>query len=429
MPLFIWNSPLPRGDALLTRASNGDLERWVKLLAARGIVPTVRMGHDWTPAGALALAKAISAAGQPVYLLIPTIPGDEAGLYPGGDIGGSGRAASPCFMDFDTSTAARTMRSWLQPLKDAGITVKGVWFDYEGEPKPSRAAWAIQKSSVTCRDRYPSDVLDDYDRWSDFIYNLRSRILSEAVADPIHELFPAAIVGNYNETASSTAKPFVATNGNRVGNRTIGALTAQMPIVYADNRLLGVSFPGASISQERADEFYFPRMLRAASSSFANAQSGKLNVPYISRYVPARESNGQMVGLSQGLYRELLRHVLLRGADGLFIFNISTMARDDALDGIADSVAVYDEMLAYSDILTGGTPLDFSTPEWPGAVWSGVRGTDRALIRALTPAGSPQTVSVPVFAGVTVRLEAPVEGATYIVDRSGRVTKVASGRI
>ena len=49
--------------------------------------------------------------------------------------------------------------------------------------------------------------------------------------------------------------------------------------------------------------------------------SRKLNVPYISRYVPEAADKQFLWGMSQTCYRELLRHVFARH-DSLYLYNL-----------------------------------------------------------------------------------------------------------
>ena len=63
MPLVLWNFPLPRNDDLVKLRADGTLRKHIDTLAARGIVPTVEMGWEWTPAGAMAMAKTLQEAG------------------------------------------------------------------------------------------------------------------------------------------------------------------------------------------------------------------------------------------------------------------------------------------------------------------------------------------------------------------------------
>lgn len=50
-----------------------NVRRWIDLMAVRGCVPTLEMGWQWTVPGALAMAKTLQEAGQPVCLLFPRV--------------------------------------------------------------------------------------------------------------------------------------------------------------------------------------------------------------------------------------------------------------------------------------------------------------------------------------------------------------------
>jgi hypothetical protein len=61
MPLLLWNFPLPRNDELVRMRADGTLRKHIDTLAARAMVPTIEMGWAWTPAGAMAMARTLSA--------------------------------------------------------------------------------------------------------------------------------------------------------------------------------------------------------------------------------------------------------------------------------------------------------------------------------------------------------------------------------
>jgi hypothetical protein len=93
-----------------------------------------------------------------------------------------------------------------------------------------------------------------------------------------------------------------------------------------------------------------------------------------------------------------------------------------ALEEVEDAVSVYDEMLAYREFLDEGTVLNTAIPLAvdEGAIWSGLKKDNRAVIRAFTqgPAPVPFTVR-PWAGGPEISLLAPPGGATYLVSADG----------
>ena len=150
-------------------------------------------------------------------------------------------------------------------------------------------------------------------------------------------------------------------------------------------------------------------------------------MPWVDRYCPD-DPNEKIPILSRPRYREILRHCWLRGADSMQIFNVD-WSKDPrkmtiATEEIEDAVAVYDEMLAYRGFLEGGSILNTQVPDArdDGAIWSGLRLGDRAVVRAFTM--GPKTVPADVRAfdnAPAVTLECPPKGATYLLHlRSGK---------
>ena len=63
------------------------------------------------------------------------------------------------------------------------------------------------------------------------------------------------------------------------------------------------------------------------------------------------------------------------------------------------------------------------------AVWSGRKLPSGYLVRAVSLGKDEARVRVGVAEGVTVELDAPRAGATYLISATGEVRKVASGRM
>lgn len=63
------------------------------------------------------------------------------------------------------------------------------------------------------------------------------------------------------------------------------------------------------------------------------------------------------------------------------------------------------------------------------AIWSGRKLPGRCLVRAVSLGKDDARVRVGVAEGVTVELDAPRAGATYLISAAGAVRKVASGRM
>jgi hypothetical protein len=425
MPIMVWNLPLPLDDELVPMQRDGRLGRYIAQLAERGIVPTVNLGWQWSITGALTMARALQEGGRPVNILFPEPHLLEAHIYKSSTVGIVAPTALsgglvrrwPCFPEADAREAAELLRQQLQPFKDAGIDVHGVWLDDEGLPHPWNGAYFAQRLAEECRSRYPADVLASFGVFAEWTREFRASVFTEVVR-PSRELFPRARFGNYGDTTSGTASRF--------------SLDALMPALYANTRDLPAAFPGGAPSQAAVDGFYAGRLLRIFSESNSRKSPGKLSIPYVSRFVPDNASSQYRLGMSQRAYRELLRHVWLRGADALFLFNHGfptkpqIVTHEASFASVEDARAVYDELLAHRLFLERGTPASFAVPKdlSRDALWSGLRVGEVCLVRATPPAGAAATVRVAAFDGAGVDLDVPAEGAYYLLSRDGKAQRL-----
>src|SRR5207249_574912 len=136
------------------------------------------------------------------------------------------------------------------------------------------------------------------------------------------------------------------------------------------------------------DRVYTWAMLNQFSKNAANVRrldEEKECVPWVCRYCP--DITDEVPILSRGRYREILRHLWLRGAATMQIFNALRPKHPSiAIEELEDAVAVYDEMLQYRAILEKGTLMNTDSPAVMDdrAVWSGLKTKNEAVIRAFT---------------------------------------------
>ena len=431
LPLFLWNFPIPRNDQLVKLREDGTLRKWIDLMAARGVVPTVEMGWEWTPAGALAMAKTLQEAKQPVFVLIPPAEFVEEAVYKNCTAWGEGPDATrknqtrkwPCLPLADTRAGADRVRQLLRPYKEAGIPLAGVWFDDEALPHPWNGCFEAQRGSAECRKHYPPGILDAFAPFCEHVYNLRSKVLNDVMADPVIEMFPGALVGNYGEFASSKEVPF---EGLRPP-RTLGRLVL-MPSAYANTLDLARQFKdGQGLTQEKADQLYFHSLLKTVSTCNANKKPGQVSIPFLSAYCPDNPDPRFRFGMSRRVFRELIRHVWLRGADSIYVFNLGypttpqLVTPQQSFESVADVRAAFDELLGWRQFRERGEPMSFSVPEPinSGPIWSGVRLEDTCYVRAFT-FGAVQKFEIEAFPGVRVQVTASPAGENHFIRREGR---------
>jgi hypothetical protein len=128
-------------------------------------------------------------------------------------------------------------------------------------------------------------------------------------------------------------------------------------------------------------------------------------------------------------YREVLRHLWLRGVAGMQIFSPRMQGYEDmALAEVQDVVAVYDEMLAFRKFLEEGDVITFDIPrpQDDGVVWSGLRLGNRAVVCVFKQGGGKATQTVQVWGQNIFKLEADGNGQTYLLDKTGQVQKAVN---
>ena len=455
LPLLIWNYPILLASHLGDARADGSLAKWLKLAADRGLALPVQVGWCNDAAGERAEAETTRDLGLPLYLCVDEMPGGNAGLYGGTKLFPLGPWAGhphvhrwPCLPLANPSVAATGDRALMEQYRAAGLTVAGVFYDWEGFPHPWNGVYDAQRTCPRCAAHYPPGALDSEASFIQYVYGLRSRVLSAALADPVRAVFPRALVGNYDEWVSSARVPYLANGGETLPPRSLGQMNAIMPRVYASPWYLHQFFPeptplppsrggrGVSgpVTQEQADPVYFNLLLNTISTTNANKQPGQVSVPYLARddpFDPLQEGDQRFgPGMSHAYYRELVWQALLRGTDGFYLYALgfpsSGVPTGEAWATIEDTRAVYDRVLAYRDLLDHGRVLTYQThaPLYRGAVWSGLRGKDRCLLRVFHVGPGAARVRVEAFPGVRVTLTAAQPGASYLVDRQGGVERV-----
>jgi len=141
----------------------------------------------------------------------------------------------------------------------------------------------------------------------------------------------------------------------------------------------------------------------------------------VARWCPiVNHREDETPSMSREAYREALRHMWLRGIDGMQLFNAWREGYEEiALFEVLDAVAVYDEMLGYRDFLDAGHVMNLVGPavQDEGVLWSGLRLAERAVVRLFSQGEGPARFEIEVWPGHRVGLEAPTEGRTYVLGR------------
>ena len=400
-----------------------------KALLARGLTQHITLDEKMIP-----IAKALQDAGSPVIMMQgeggtwpASLAGDPKGdpkewghqFDPGYTPKGPAHACPLLTKGWETN--ADNIRATLQKFKDAGVTVDAVWMDWEGDPAnggPERYEQALH--CQRCRAMLPPGVLADEKSFDDYSWRRYMELTGAYLAAPVAEIFPGCSTTNWHAVVSTQARP-VRTWLDRVICPDVPPFfTASNPVAYGNTVSLGLWKPQFKFDREHVDQFYTHFLLREVSDDTANRllwTSGRTSIPWVCRWCPDNE-NPKLPIMTRERYREVLRHLWLRGISGMQIFNpLRTGYEAMAVDEVKDAAAIYDEMLEYRDFLDHGLPLSLDVPKIQddGVVWSGLRLGDRAIVRTFKQGGGAAKVTIEPWPGKKITLAATPAGKTYVL--------------
>jgi|GEM_PF-627539 len=443
-PMVIW-TPFCSGpqDTGFQQGKPAPLETYRELLR-RGFVQPVRTDARYIP-----IALALQEAGCPVIFVegvggpgpYAAVPDWQHQLPKDYDL--QGKEMFPCPGHLaGWEKRADELRATLKQFCDAGVKVSAAWLDWEGEPRYWPYEHYRQMSKcLRCKQELPASARRWFLGFLDYAKQQRLALYSRYLAAPILEVFPAASVANWDMVCSSDAAKTENYWGDAYPEFDLGPFTDAMPAVYGSSAVFSCYWRGmlgAPWNHWRhrlyvddpvpvTDQVYTHVMLRVFSREAASRQvlaPGKGSVPWVSRYVIESQDNKRLLPmLSRERYREILRHVWLRGATAMQVFNPDCYGSTTwCIYKLEDAAAVYDEMMAWRRFLEAGTPLNFDGParEDAGAVWSGLRLDDEALIGGFTQGSRPVRFRVrPWASAAAVELQAVPAGTTWLLRRTG----------
>lgn len=467
-PLLLW-IPLEMKSGDHDRGQPLPVEVYAEL-RKRGLALPIGLNEKFIP-----MALAMQQVGCPVI-----ITEGLGGNGPGGDAPDTlhtfdpgfqvkkGQPVYPCTMiETGWRNRADKIRAALVKFKEAGVMVNAAWMDWEVEPFPvDFSQWRQASHCTRCRTMFPKDTLRTPFRHANFVWLYRNGLFSEYLAKPVLSVFPDCSVANYDVVFSSKEHPSWTVYGAVYPPIDIGCFTASMPDVYGSDAMFTIFWYGGifdpfhlssplrflrhrwytTSGQEKTDRIYTQVMLAEISADAANRQKiapGKHCVPYIARYVVDADPGPWIVDCTMGLagnrtmkrgatfrpilsrarYREILRHVWLRGAMTMVVYNPFIPYHPDfCVEEVEDAVVVYDEMLAWKEFQDKGSIMNTTIPncQEKGAIWSGLRLDTEAVVRAFTQGVKPVQFRIAPWLGLPeVDLMATPEGVTYRVKRKG----------
>jgi len=292
---------------------------------------------------------------------------------------------------------AMLLREMLKEYKEAGVIVTAAWLDWEIEPYPGQSQWREAKACSRCQEMFPKGVLDDFDKYYAYILRVRNNLFSTYVAAPFLEYYPNCSVTNWEAVLSSIEDPTPRWSATRTYPPSdLGMFTAANPVAYGNTIWYNYHFKKEynwPLDEKHMDQLYTSVMLGEISMHQKN--SDKLypemeSIPWVDRYCADNE-DPKIPILTRERYREILRHLWLRGSDGMQIFNPVWFPDDPAkmdivTEEVVDVIEVYDEMLMYKEFLDNGQVMNYEFPTVYGgeSFWSGLRIGNKALVRTFS---------------------------------------------
>lgn len=316
------------------------------------------------------------------------------------------------------AVAADQLRATLKLFREEQIPVDAIWLDHENEP--SMADYYATLLSPTSRALLPEQAMVNEESFRLYCRQLWVQLLSTYVAGPAREIFPHLSITNWVVTLSSVETPVLGWTDEPHPSMGPTLFTATNPIAYGiDTAFLALWKKEYPLDQEHVDQFYTHILLRQVSADSANRQKQApymASIPWVGRWV-ADFMDKKVPIMSRDRYREVLRHLWLRGIDGMQVFNpIHALDKIGmAIAEVEDAATIYNEMLAYREFLEKGVPINLNYPmiQAEGAIWSGLRYQDEAIVRVFWPGKIIGSLVIEPWPGRKVTVNNPVRGTTY----------------
>jgi hypothetical protein len=427
----------------------------VKDELARGFVPHIRLDEKM-----IGVAQSIQAAGGPVIMME-----GGGGSFPYSKAGAPAEWAHELPADFKDKTAracvgifkgwqveADEIRRVLRAYKAAGVTVNAAWLDWEGEPLYiDEAGYAQALACPRCRATLPEWALQSWDHYKHYTRKLSSDLFGAYLAAPFAEIFPGCATTNWIMTASTAQNPMRSWYSKKGVPVTPSLMTMTNPVAYGNSVFYDVEWDKGNpptpaerekgrhspkrATREEVDQLYMNLLLRGVSINQQNIEEvapWMRSAPWVARWCPDDEDLTIPL-MSRERYREALRHIWLRGAVTMQVFNANRPGfAKIVVTEIEDTHSVYDESLAWNDFILHGTCMNLAYPQIKddGVIWSGMRLKDSAVVRTFKQGGGEASVTITPFPdhpNATVKLDADTKGATYFLRLDGEKVKVISG--
>jgi hypothetical protein len=412
LPLYLWQAMDPG------RLNEKDLEELITELDRRG----VGLISSWNPsdrqkslAQSIMIAKAQKKLNLRVNIntnrcLYSFFNGDEQTAHiddegkPFWDESfGKKKMGCPFALDSRRPYIREQVEYFVRAFKDEDQKVDFVFADWEIDgPIEFNNAYTASKRCKRCRDNIKN--INDFEEFQRELRKIRCRLQRETYAEPIKLNFPDVLVGNYSVYPHNgyrywydyyeyyvDGQPCLTDQRARYRKWyhefAETGYTFAMPVVYTWRRIFDW------YDYTDTDYRWFYNMLLVAGNA---GQHTPAEVPVISfvhwHTIESGDSTGTARQFSEDNYQELLWHMLLRGTDTFFLW----CRKEEAPKEIQLVHQVYSEAQQYGEFLSAGIPINFSVPQQPAAVISGLKLGDRVLVRRTDFTGTNGDVEITI---------------------------------
>jgi hypothetical protein len=325
---------------------------------------------------------------------------------------------------------ADKLRDTLRQFSQKGVQIDAVWTDWENDPLYGSDRYEQAQRCKRCREILPRKALASSDRFMDYTARKFYELFGAYYAAPVLELYPKCSVTNWLAQPSTPEEPQPGWSGNRGRVHMPPLVTAWNPTAYGAASWVWKSrSKDDKRDQEHVDQVYTNLLLRQVSLAGKLGERWapeKESIPWITRWV-SEPPELEFPVMTRERYREVLRHLWLRGVAAMQVFSPRIPGFEDmALPEVEDAVAAYDEMLAFREFLDNGEVLTHEIPreQDDGVVWSGMRLGDRAVVRVFKQGMGKERQAVRPWGQKEFELEAAGEGQTYLLSKDGEAEKV-----
>jgi hypothetical protein len=269
------------------------------------------------------------------------------------------------------------------------LPVDMVWGDWEIDgPHEFNRSWESAKACTVCREHIPG--IEAFAAYQKAMRIKRADMTRTCYTEPILSRFPKALVGNYAVYPHDGYRywydyfeyfvdyqPHIADQRARYrawyDEFDLTGYTFAMPVVYTWQDIF------TWYDFDDPDYRWFYNMLKVASNAARHTGPKTPIIAFVhwTTIAVGREADPEVKQMSARAYQELLWHCLLRGFDGLFLWS----GREDWSREGKVLHEVYAASLEYAKWLDNGTPIDFSVPDQPGPVISGLKMGNQVLVR------------------------------------------------